>query len=1020
MLDHRSSSACARRLRPAPRVPMSRAARAAAEQAVASADRHLARYREGERSAVEPPTFHKSETLITIKQFDEFDLDSVKEYDVEKNIVLGFYASAEEAQRAVDAYHASRDVVSAVPDDNSRLQKEEQLGPPPPPVFDTPEEHVKFLETKCEIQKRKLYLRATLLETLRKQYLRDIVLVKEQVLCADLKRKAYEKAPAAFVDDALKFTTPAAALPSMQGLPTKLLKEMLPRFDLRDSLPLFAPDHSLLAVTPCQFCGGTIDAINFDEKAVKVLRGEFVSLQATHEETCERLAQATGALHMMQTRLRESRDESTSATATVSRLRANLRRQLDTKANEWLGIHSRAKADAEQREETLWKEKAALRKKADHANMLADLARKEATQRSLSLDNALLREKIANEEIARISKEKKAHEDALMNELTVLKSEHAKEIEVRAAAQAHVARLEDSLVAMQAVHEKQRTEWETAMAKTQTQSTRALQRVGMDLKRETSRYMSTRRRAGKKLMAHCLVKWQYGTPQIRRAFMLMLRNANADREQERQRTSRGHRRKHKHLKTMLMDARRMLGTEHGLRLEAEGRESALRVLVHVKKDKIVRLKERTVRLRRSSIVKSASALIPISTRIVQQAVRRASMKTVDSLKWKNKMLRDAVKSMRGKVFAQLVQSTSDKAIHDAENQAIIDANARAQQARERKEIKRARDEARRFDIVRAQRERARFVQEDMRARARLWRDQLQQSQCEVAHLERVLAKQRENVATRTMRGVEEEQRRGAAERTYTAHIRELEDTKRELLREVQVNEEQICADDAQIQKLSAAKASLEESLSNVVEELDICRKENKEEVCALEQSLGKVADACILERKRRNALFQAASQFAADILLSVTEASDADEPDQQTGTFLAVARREERIRSLPKWATTLVGGSGEGPDRDIATLRADMLRSAGVFRERDAYGKRADKVVENLRQHLKKARLEVEVVKSKIRKLTRALPAEEVRRLNRAVGKRPSRAEVHVPRQILSRLERPEHFTTTSTFGLSI
>ena len=167
---------------------MSRAARAAAEQAVASADRHLARYREGERSAVEPPTFHKSETLITIKQFDEFDLDSVKEYDVEKNIVLGFYASAEEAQRAVDAYHASRDVVSAVPDDNSRLQKEEQLGPPPPPVFDTPEEHVKFLETKCEIQKRKLYLRATLLETLRKQYLRDIVLVKEQVLCADLNR----------------------------------------------------------------------------------------------------------------------------------------------------------------------------------------------------------------------------------------------------------------------------------------------------------------------------------------------------------------------------------------------------------------------------------------------------------------------------------------------------------------------------------------------------------------------------------------------------------------------------------------------------------------------------------------------------------------------------------------------------------------------------------------------------------------------------------------------------------------
>ena len=76
-----------------------RSKRAAAEQAVASADRHLARYREGERSAVEPPTFHKSETLITIKQFDEFDLDSVKEYDVEKNIVLGFYASAEEAQR---------------------------------------------------------------------------------------------------------------------------------------------------------------------------------------------------------------------------------------------------------------------------------------------------------------------------------------------------------------------------------------------------------------------------------------------------------------------------------------------------------------------------------------------------------------------------------------------------------------------------------------------------------------------------------------------------------------------------------------------------------------------------------------------------------------------------------------------------------------------------------------------------------------------------------------------------------
>ena len=98
--------------------------------------------------------------------------------------------------------------------------------------------------------------------------------------------------------------------------------------------------------------------------------------------------------------------------------------------------------------------------------------------------------------------------------------------------------------------------------------------------------------------------------------MLMLRNANADREQERRRTDRGHRRKHNHLKTMLMDARRMLGAEHGLRLEAEGRESALRVLLYRKKDKIGQLKEQTVRLRRSSVVKSAIALNPISTRIV--------------------------------------------------------------------------------------------------------------------------------------------------------------------------------------------------------------------------------------------------------------------------------------------------------------------------------------------------------------------------------------------------------------------
>lgn len=131
------------------------------------------------------------------------------------------------------------------------------------------------------VLKMRLNRRTEVLDAVRGQYLRDVVLVKEQFYGNHNNLEKYSKN--------------AASREIYNGLPQNILKRMLPRFDLRNSLPCFGPGNDLyLHIKPCRACGGCLevmvypdDRIEFLIEKYKELNGNYKKLESTNEKNEE-------------------------------------------------------------------------------------------------------------------------------------------------------------------------------------------------------------------------------------------------------------------------------------------------------------------------------------------------------------------------------------------------------------------------------------------------------------------------------------------------------------------------------------------------------------------------------------------------------------------------------------------------------------------------------------------------------------------------------------------------------------
>jgi chromosome segregation ATPase len=105
--------------------------------------------------------------------------------------------------------------------------------------------------------RHRLIRRGFLLDTIRKAYLRDVVVIAEELRRKKHQGNRYE---------------PSATLDSM------------PMLDLQDCLMLFAPTEAALSIKPCVTCGGTMELIHLETQKVAELEAQVAALKKTEIE----------------------------------------------------------------------------------------------------------------------------------------------------------------------------------------------------------------------------------------------------------------------------------------------------------------------------------------------------------------------------------------------------------------------------------------------------------------------------------------------------------------------------------------------------------------------------------------------------------------------------------------------------------------------------------------------------------------------------------------------------------------
>ena len=928
----------------------------------------------------------RAEVTIVESVIDDFTKQTIL---IESKKILGYYISAELASQKIKDYQKENSISNVGCD---------VIAPEP---YVDPMDPVRLKRENAELI-LKCHRRTVLLENLRRSYLEDVVLMKEQL-------RGCSPTP-------LKFLLPAEQLPCLKGLDFKLLDRMLPRFDLRNSLPLFAPTNTaLLAVTPCQFCGGTVDVACFDEVAVKVLRDEHMSLKRIHAKTVDDLDAAKGAVLHLQVVCGERIKQADAATELVSKLRINVRRLMNETAKDWLGMHGTGKIKHEEREAFLWDENVRLEKEAAKSLKGEKNAREAQTTIMVSFDNC-------KKECTRLAKSLKENVAERDKKILMLESRLKEEIEGRQTAESSVARLEKEMVVLkeakargEEISEKKRLVAKEAEEKKEYEWKRKFQVISQKMKIEKTRGVTDRKSTGRTMLMKVLSTW--GLRRNQRYFEHWMRYRRETLRVERATKDKNNRSQLRHVHEMLSDARRLLGVEHVLRKESVAREGAMRMKLLSQQDMLGHMRQRVSKERRKNIAKEIGR--STAKNMMAETLRRQSIRSEQILIFNNERLTLENHSLRSSVVETVIASAGHNLISTAVETATTFATLHQNESRRRKqEVENVRAERKRQELM-LERERRDMNGEDAVSELRRVTHSivvpLRWSLMCVRVLHRL--ERREKREQRDGWNVEIEKRK----EDQQAHEKRMlvKDEKLEVL--LDRLEAEHCEvlksqkENERLEKLMKSFAKLRRALEVRVATLMEERKNVETSKNEIEEVVKCLSNKIIAERKHRNQLFTDATCHVADVLLAT--AND-DEEEIAEGVVAQSAERAERVvrsvrsvrevnigarrssakdtclKSMPEWSKTLLQQHAAQPTSntsnmpsdkeiidDISTLKNDLDRIAAVCWEQSGTVITLKKIVRQYQEKVTKLKTANTKIATKLRRVTLSLPTEVRRKI---------------------------------------
>ena len=1000
-----------------------------------------------------PTGLFRAEVKEKIQQIDPFTGITVKTEQIK---ILGYYTTEDAAQLAMDEYNAIYHSSS------NKLIKEDPIKyiDPMDPVL---------LKRDNEILKEKVFRRTTLLEKLRKAYLKDVVLIKEQlltkemaiqklkdelinekmltkqltkqkpeetILCekTELKKKKKMKMSTttsigntskkeckstasqtqanikSIIDPKQKFLRPSNQLISLEGIEYKVLDRMLPSFDIRNSLPLFAPtETALLGITPCQFCGGTVDIACFDEIAVFELKKEFITLQNKYQKMTSDLLQAKEAVKHLQAVCADRIIQATDATELVSKLRLNITKLLNQNHENYITVHGRDKFIEKRNNELLMTINYKLEKKSKENNKLLKMLKEneyniKCQYNNLSIEYKKYQKETNNDEmkyVKEITSQKTVIEQQT-NTINTLNTElmngkntifHLKE-NINILSQRNADTIDKYV--------KNENRLNTKL----NALTKKTENLMFDKKTEIQR---TNKKAGLSLMMKSMIKW--GIRRNRRFFVEWKRYSYNKYIHTTRKQVKSLSYSLKHVKDMLHESRRRLVVEHALRVEVLAREGALTTKLLSKDDNIKRLQYlNTEDKRKLAILNIAKRS---SKNYLHQTMKRKSIQTETILRFQVKTLQNIIQKILNELREKSIVLFCNVSINDGVYKATMKTDniykRKLSVIEKRKEMKLQIERK----ILNQGRERDKMKIEENQLTIHKKHSMWLISKWQIITIKLLLNIEKDNSFKYEMGWKKEKYLRDEDSELYNQKLKIKNSKITNLETRNNTLKSTICSNkEATISHLNVIGKykNIELNLKNDIIQL----KEDINDYKHLNDVVEVLSNRIIVERKYRNELFTQISLFIADTFMATTEDNDINDDDNDVNnddelevingwvddrqeklkneklkkkkvnklSLDRLSRKSRTLQQLPLWCKKYDGiKKDDNIKSDIDLLKNDLNRLSNVIWEQK------NKII-SLIEFRKTSLLSIDELENKknsletkLRRITLAMPTEKRRKL---------------------------------------
>ena len=1005
---------------------------------------------------------YRAEVAAVHEQIDAFSGTTVKHQQIK---ILGYYTTEEAAQAKIkeynDAHHPTKKPLPKIHKEPSKKPSLEWLMDPV------------RLKRENEILIDRVFRRTTLLESLRKSYLEDVVLVKEQLrerdqIIATMKeqimkqneqqeqiennqRERKELSPSTVVPDptttpnhknnkkpktiivghktivlnpttstinpTAKFVLPANQLPSLKGIEYNLLDRMLPSFDLRHSLPLFGPtDTALLSATPCQFCGGTVDVACFDEVAVYEIKKEFITLQTKHKKILLELAQAKEAVKHLQNVCTERIYQAQDATNLVGKLRSNVTRLMNENHKNYITVHGKDTFDEKHKTQFLLDQHIMLEKKydvlLDQKKHFAD-AEMEINAKFDSVTKKLAQEKFV---VVGLKKKLEARDRAITAHVTTIKNITEKQkVDRHRSGMALEESLQKHTMAQvehnTIIAQEKATVclWKGRNEELKLNTTNQLRSMNEKVIKHQESLIKHRKHAGLSLVMKCLKRW--GLRRNQRYLEVWRRHTQMAIKKD----TTSFKNNVQHIKQMLKESRRRAGVQHILRMEAVAREGALKIQIQGKQDEINRVQQLNMKSRRRSLILEMAA--KTGPAALHLSLRRKSIAAEQLIRFQNQQLRNIVR--------QVTQELKDKSIvllcHQSLQEGVALAFIKKDQTRQLLQHKKEQHQKIEFQNERNQwsleKNRCGMTIEDQPVYSRFVRYKWSKL---VYH---VLYKQEQIHSNILVDGWNNEKMAREEDAELFHQKLTTEQTRvstltgeNEKLDEIRCGQkEKITSCTLQLKACHALEKKLNVRLIEVNEK----KKQAMAEFDSVNEVVLVLSNRIILERRYRNVLFTTISCFMADALMATSLEEENIENIEKEGAAGAQAQvKKLTMQQLPAWSRNFDSTNEAVLEKDVQILLQDLKRLRDIVWVESTKKLRLMQWKREYAVKLKLVHQQKEALKTTIRRFTLAMPTEQRRKiLKKKKLAKSAQAQSDIQAQVINsiklRMMSPDKFSNT-------